>query len=235
MTKKILLFGISAIGDYLEFGAWCLGFGVHMGFSKIFHDLVKNFSKFPGIGKRSAERMVFHLLKMKPEEVRGLAHNIEEIHNHIKPCKFCNNFSTKDVCSICEDPKREKDVICIVEEPKDIMAIEKTSRYRGLYYCLLGSISLVEGIDIENLNLRKLINRIEQGKIKEVIISTDPDNDGELTAQYLIQELSRYPIKLYRIAIGIPLGTQIEYIDSATLGQAMAERKIIAQFFYFFY
>ncbi len=196
-------------------------------FSKIFNELVKNFSCFPGIGRRSAERMVFHVLKMRPEDIENLAHKMEEIHKHIKPCRICNNFSTKDICSICSSPKREKDVVCVVEEPKDIMAIEKTSRYNGLYYCLLGSISPMEGIGGENLNLRKLINRIESGETKEVIISTDPDNDGELTAQFLIQRLSSYKVKIYRIAIGIPLGTQIEYIDSATLGKALMERKAV--------
>ncbi len=197
-------------------------------FSNIFNELVRSLSRFPGVGRRSAERMVFYILKMRPEQVKELAGNMEEIHNHIKPCKMCNNFSTKDICSICSSHKREKDVICIVEEPKDIMAIEKTSRYNGLYYCLLGSISPMEGLGGEDLNLGKLINRIEQGEIKEITISTDPDNDGELTAQFLIQKLSRYKIKLYRIAIGIPLGTQIEYIDSATLGKALLERKAVA-------
>lgn len=198
-----------------------------MSFSNIFNELVRAFSRFPGIGRRSAERMVFHVLKMRPEQVRELAGKMEEIHKHIKPCKFCNNFSTKDTCSICSSHKREKDIVCIVEEPKDIMAIEKTSRYNGLYYCLLGSISPMEGVGGEDLNLRKLINRIERGEVKEIIISTDPDNDGELTAQFLIQKLSSYKIKIYRIAIGIPLGTQIEYIDSATLGKALLERKAV--------
>lgn len=198
-----------------------------MSFSNIFNELVKAFSRFPGIGRRSAERMVFHLLKMRPEQVRDIAAKMEEIHKHIKPCKLCNNFSTKDVCSICSSHKRERDIVCVVEEPKDIMAIEKTSRYNGLYYCLLGSISPMEGVGGEDLNLRKLVNRIERGEVKEVIISTDPDNDGELTAQFLIQKLSPYKIKIYRIAIGIPLGTQIEYIDSATLGKALLERKAV--------
>lgn len=197
-------------------------------FSKIFNELVRSLSRFPGVGRRSAERMVFYILKMKPEEIKDLVGKMEEIHRHIKPCQVCNSFSTKDTCSICSSPKREKDIVCVVEEPKDIMAIEKTSRYNGLYYCLLGSISPMEGINGEDLNLRKLINRIEKGEIKEVIISTDPDNDGELTAQFLIQKLSPYKIKIYRIAIGIPLGTQIEYIDSATLGKALLERKAVA-------
>ncbi len=198
-----------------------------MSFPKIFNELVKAFSSFPGIGRRSAERMVFSLLKMNREDVKKLCQAIEDIHNHVKPCGLCNNFSSKDLCSICADSKREKDVVCIVEEPKDIMAIEKTSRYQGLYYVLLGAISPLGGMNAENLNLQKLINRIERQEVKEVIISTDPDNDGELTAQYLIQELSRYPVKIYRIAIGIPLGAQIEYIDSATLGQALMERKAV--------
>jgi recombination protein RecR len=198
-----------------------------MGFNKVFNELVKSFSRFPGVGRRSAERMVFHVLKMKPDDVKQFLKNVEDLQNHIKPCKLCNNFSTQELCSICADDKREKDTICIVEEPKDVMAIEKTGRYRGLYFVLLGSISLVEGIDSENINTRKLLQRLQQGAIKEIIISTDPDNDGELTAQYLIQELSRFNVKIFRIAIGIPLGTQIEYIDSATLGQALMERKVV--------
>jgi recombination protein RecR len=198
-----------------------------MGFNKVFNELVKSFSRFPGVGRRSAERMVFHVLKMKPDDVKQFLKNVEDLQDHIKPCKLCNNFSTQELCSICADDKREKDTICIVEEPKDVMAIEKTGRYRGLYFVLLGSISLVEGIDSENINTRKLLQRLQQGTIKEIIISTDPDNDGELTAQYLIQELSRFNVKIFRIAIGIPLGTQIEYIDSATLGQALMERKVV--------
>ncbi len=196
-------------------------------FTKVFNELVKSFSRFPGVGRRSAERMVFHLLKMGQGDVKELTSKMEEIHDHIKPCKMCNNFSTKEICSICSSTKREKDKICIVEEPKDIMAIEKTSRYNGLYFVLLGSISPIEGIDAHDLNLQKLINRIEQGQIKEIIISTDPDNDGELTAQYLLQKLSPYKVKMYRISIGVPLGTQIEYIDSATLGKALLEKKAI--------
>jgi recombination protein RecR len=194
-------------------------------FPKIFNELVNSLSRFPGIGRRSAERMAFYILKMNPQQVKDLAGKIEEIHRYVKPCKMCNNFSTDEICSICADHKREKDIVCIVEEPKDVLAIEKTSQYDGLYYVLLESISPLEGVDEEDLNIRKLVNRIEKGEVKEVIISTDPDNDGELTAQFLIQKLSPYKVKIYRIAIGIPLGTQIEYIDSATLGKALLDRK----------
>lgn len=197
-------------------------------FNKIFNDLITGFSRFPGIGRRSAERMVFHLLKMPLNEVKDFAEKLERIHQFIKPCELCNNFSTHDICSICSDFKRDKDMLCIVEEPKDILAIEKTSQYNGLYYVLLGSISPLEGIGTDNLSIKKLLTRLEQGNIKEIILSTDADNDGELTAQYLIEKISSYNIKIYRIAIGIPLGTQIEYIDSATLGKALLERKAIS-------
>jgi len=193
-------------------------------FNRVFHEVVKNLSRFPGIGKRSAERIAFSILKMNAKDVEDIARSIKDLHSLIKPCRLCNNFSTKEICSICLDSKRKKDVVCVVEEPTDIMAIEKTSQYRGLYYVLLGSISPLEGIDGETLNTGKLINRIKKGQISEVIISTDPDNEGELTAQYLIQKLSQYRIKIYRIAIGVPLGTKIEYIDSATLGEALTKR-----------
>jgi recombination protein RecR len=197
-------------------------------FPKIFFDLVEIISRFPGIGKRSAERIAFFILKMKPDEVKQLTTKIEEVYQYIKPCRICNNFSTQEVCSICSNSSRDKSIVCIVEEPKDILAIEKTSQYRGVYYVLLGSISPLEGITEEELNLRKLLNRLERKEIKEIIIATDPDNEGELTAQFLIEKISPYKVKIYRIAIGIPLGTQIEYIDSATLGKAILEKKAIS-------
>jgi recombination protein RecR len=196
-------------------------------FNKIFNEVVKNISRFPGIGKRSAERIAFSILKMKPAIVEEIAQSIKDLNKKIKPCRLCNNFSTKEVCSICSDSSRKKDVVCVVEEPTDIMAIEKTSQYKGLYYVLLGSISPLEGVNEESLNIGKLVNRVKKGEIKEVIISTDPDTEGELTAQYVIQKLSRYKVKIYRIAIGVPLGTKIEYIDSATLGEALTKRQPI--------
>ncbi|MCF7874218.1 MAG: recombination mediator RecR [Candidatus Omnitrophica bacterium] len=196
-------------------------------FNKIFSEAVKNISHFPGIGKRSAERIAFSILKMKAELVERITQSIKDLNKHIKPCKLCNNFSTQEVCSVCSDTRRKKDIVCVVEEPTDIMAIEKTSQYKGLYYVLLGSISPLEGINEESLNIGKLVNRVKKGQIKEVIISTDPDTEGELTAQYVIQKLSRYKVKIYRIAIGVPLGTKIEYIDSATLGQALTKRQLI--------
>lgn len=196
-------------------------------FPKSFNDLVASLAKFPGIGRRSAERIAFYILKLNQTEASNLAQQIENIHNFIKPCKLCNNFSHEEICSICSDPKRERDLICIVEEPKDIIAVEKTSQYNGLYYVLLGAVSPLEGITEADLNIQKLINRLEKKEISEVIISTDPDNDGELTAQVLIEKISPYKVKIYRLAIGIPLGTQIEYVDSATLGKALLDKRAV--------
>jgi len=196
-------------------------------FPKELEGLIEELARFPGVGRRSAERIAFYLLKMGDEEVDTLAKKIVEVHKNIRPCKFCNNFSIKEVCSICSNPKRRRDIICIVEEPKDVIAIEKTSQYDGLYYVLLGAISPLEGVGPENLNIKKLLDRFRSGEIKEVIISTDPDNEGELTAQFIIEKISPFGVKIYRIGIGIPFGTQIEYIDSATLGRAISERKLI--------
>jgi len=194
-------------------------------FPRVLEELIERLSRFPGVGRKSAERIAFYILRMNPKEAKELSFYIAEAKSHIKPCRLCNNFTTSQICSICSDPKRDKELLCIVEEPKDVLAIEKTSRFKGLYYVLLGSISPLEGLGPDNLNIGKLINRLEKKEVKEVIISTDPDNDGELTAQYLIERISKYPVKIYRIGIGIPLGTQIEYIDSSTLGKALLERK----------
>lgn len=197
-------------------------------FPKVLEGLVQKLSKLPGIGRRTAERLAFYILEMNPQEAESLASSITGIGKLVKPCQLCNNFSTKDICSICDNPKRDNDMICVVEEPKDIIAIEKTSRYNGLYYVLLGAIAPLEGIGPNDLHIGKLLNRLQKGDIKEVIISTDPDNEGEITANFLIEKISKYKVKIYRIAIGIPLGTQIEYIDSSTLGKALMERKVVS-------
>lgn len=195
-------------------------------FPKLLEELIQKLSRFPGIGRRSAERIAFHILKMDQKETSSLVSTLSEINQKIKPCSVCNNFSLEDKCSICSNPKRETDTVCIVEEPKDVLAVEKTS-FNGLYYVLLGSISPLEGLGPENLNIGKLLNRLQKGEVREVIIATDPDTEGELTAQFLIEKISKFNVKIYRISIGIPLGTQIEYIDSATLGKAILEKKSV--------
>lgn len=194
-------------------------------FPKELEDLIERLARFPGVGRRSAERIAFYILKMQEEDAKNLARRILEAHRDIKPCAICNNFSTSEICSVCSNPHRSKEIVCVVEEPKDVLAFEKTSQYNGIYYVLLGSISPLEGLGPDMLSTGKLLNRVAKGEVKEVIIATDPDNEGELTAQYLIEQLSRHKVKIYRIGIGVPLGTQIEYIDSATLGRALTERR----------
>ncbi|MBN2484027.1 MAG: recombination protein RecR [Candidatus Omnitrophica bacterium] len=196
-------------------------------FPKELDELIEHLSRFPGVGKRSAERIAFYILKLSQKESSDLSRKILDVHSHIKPCELCNNFSSQSICSICSNPKRDTHIVCVVEEPKDILAIEKTSQYKGLYYVLLGSISPLEGFGPDSLSIRKLISRVEKQEVTEVIISTDADNEGELTAQFLIEKLSPYQVKIYRIGIGVPQGAQIEYIDSATLGRALLERKPI--------
>lgn len=196
-------------------------------FNRKFNDLVNSLARLPGIGKRSAERLAYYILKMPQADSKELAAQIEDISKFIKPCSLCNNFSTNEVCDICANPKRDQDEICIVEEPKDIIAVEKTAHYNGLYYVILGSISPLDGIDAKDLNISKLIRRLEAGHIKEAVIATDPDTEGELTAQFLVEKISPFKIKLFRLAIGIPLGTQIEYVDSSTLAKALQERRAI--------
>jgi len=198
-------------------------------FPKSLEILIERFSKFPGIGKRTAERLAFYVLKMNPQDIEGMAHDMMQVSKFIKSCSLCNNFTTDEVCSICSNTKRNKEYLCIVQEPKDVLAVEKTSRYNGFYYVLLGAISPLNGVGPQDLNIGKLLNKLSKGEIKEVIISTNPDNDGELTAQFLVEKISKFKVKIYRIGIGIPLGTQIEYIDSATLGKAIIERKIISK------
>ena len=197
------------------------------GLPKIFNSLVEALSEFPGVGRRSAERMAMYVLKMNPAEAKNLAALIAEAHQHVKPCKLCNNFTKDEICTLCADDKRDKELLCIVEEPKDVLAIEKSSYYRGLYYVLMGALSPLEGITPQDLNIDRLLQRVAQGGIKEIILATDADNDGELTAQYLVEKVSVLGVKMYRIAIGIPLGTQIEYIDSATLSKAFLDRRAV--------
>ncbi|MCM8773277.1 MAG: recombination mediator RecR [Candidatus Omnitrophica bacterium] len=197
------------------------------GFPNILEELIEKLEKLPGIGRRSAQRLAFHLLKISNKEVDNLVNNIIEAHRQIKPCNLCNNFSTNEICQICANPKRDRETICVVETPQDVLAIEKTAQYQGLYYVLLGALSPLEGVGPGELNIGKLLNRLSKGEIKEVIISTDPDNEGELTSQFLIEKISKYKVKIYRISIGIPLGTQIEYIDPSTLGKAIIDRKVV--------
>ncbi len=194
-------------------------------YPQILEDLIEVLSFLPGIGRRSAERIALYILESPPDKVRKLSNLISEVRERIRPCSICHNFSIEEVCSICKNPSRDKSLVCIVEYPKDVLALEKTGAFKGVYYVLLGSVSPIEGRGPESIDLGKLINRINKGEVKEIIIATDSDSEGEATAVFLRDVLSKFNIKLSRIGIGLPLGSQIEYTDSATLSKALQERK----------
>lgn len=181
----------------------------------------------PGIGQRSAERLAFYILKISRGEVSNLSGAIEEAKAKAFCCKICNNLSEEDVCQICRNPQRDRGLLCVVEEPKDVVAIEKTHEYRGIYHVLLGAISPLEGIGPDDIKVKELIERIRasQGAIREIIIATNSNNEGEATALYLTKLLKPSGIKLTRIAYGIPVGSAIEFMDQVTLGRALAGRR----------
>ncbi len=195
-------------------------------YPEVLEHLIEALSFLPGIGRRSAERIALHILESSPDKVKMLSSLIAEAKEKIKPCRVCSNFSTDGLCPICGSSKRDKSLVCIVEYPKDVLAFEKTGRFHGVYYVLLGAIAPLEGKGTDSLDLGKLINRIKSGEVKEVIIATDSDSEGETTAVFLKEILSKFEVKVSRIGIGLPLGAQIEYTDSATLGKALQERKL---------
>ncbi len=195
-------------------------------YPKILEQLIESLGQLPGIGRRSAERIALYLLEAPQEKVKTLSGLMSDIKDKIKPCKICNNFSTEEVCSICNNSKRDKSIVCVVEYPKDVMALEKTSAFNGIYYVLLGSVSPLEGRGPETIDLGKLIKRISENKVSEVVIATDSDSEGQATAIFLKQSLHKFKVKVSRLSIGLPIGSQIEYTDAATLGKSIQERRI---------
>ena len=187
--------------------------------------LLEALEKLPGVGPRSAERMAFYLLRTSREEARQLAQAISDVKDHLRFCEICFNLSEEPRCPICQDPSRDPALLCVVEEPKDVLAIEKTGAYRGLYHVLLGAIAPLDGIGPELLKIDDLLRRLGEGLAQEVIIATDADKDGETTAAYLSKLLRPRGVKLTRIASGIPVGSHLEYADQATLARALQDRR----------
>lgn len=184
--------------------------------------LISELSKLPGIGRKSALRLVIHILKQSNAAVEQLASALVETKNKIKECDICFNLTENSLCSICESERRDKSIICIVEEPTDIMAIERSGEYRGLYHVLGGVISPLDGIGPEDLHIKELISRV--GDIEEVIIATNPSIEGDTTTLYLQKELGAFGIKVTRIARGIPMGSALEHADAVTLIRAFEGR-----------
>ena len=187
--------------------------------------LIANLTKLPGIGRRSAERIIFYILKAPREQAQALSTSITEVKDKVGLCKVCNNLSEQETCNICQDLKRDKSVICVVEEPKNVISVENSSYFNGLYHVLLGSIAPLEGRGPGDLKVDGLLARIRQNNIKEVIIATDADTEGETTALYLSKVIKPLGVKLTRIGLGIPIGANLEYMDASTLSKALESRR----------
>jgi len=187
--------------------------------------LLELLEKLPGVGPRSAERMAFYLLRASREEARQLAQAIADVKDRLRFCEVCFNLSEGPRCQICQDAARDPATLCVVEEPKDVLAIEKTGVYRGLYHVLLGAIAPLDGIGPERLKIDELLQRLSDGIVQEVIVATDADKDGETTAAYLSKLIRPTGVKLTRIASGIPVGSHLEYADHATLARALEGRR----------
>jgi recombination protein RecR len=189
--------------------------------------LIERLIKLPGIGRRSAERIIGYILNAPKEEIRDLSEAISKVKESVRLCRICHNLSEQELCKICQDDRRQKDVVCIVEKPSDVTAVEKAGNFRGVYHVLLGSISPLEGKGPSDLKIDSLLERIKQGRIKEVIIATDADTDGEITALYLIKLIKPLGVRLTRIGLGLPMGSNLEYADPTTLSKSLESRREI--------
>ena len=193
-------------------------------------ELIDELGRLPGVGPKSAQRIAFHVLAEDPEEVKALASALLRVKEKVRFCEICGNVTETEVCSICTDPRRMDSVICVVEESKDIVAIERTREYRGRYHVLGGSINPIQGVGPDDLRIRELISRLSDGAVAEVIIATDPNIEGEATAAYLIRILSSIGVAVSRLASGLPVGGDLEYADEITLSRAFEGRqRILAQ------
>ncbi|MGL6064832.1 MAG: recombination mediator RecR [Fusobacteriaceae bacterium] len=189
--------------------------------------IIDEFNRLPGIGKKSATRIAFHILNLSNEEVKRFAISLMEAKKNIKKCDICGDLSEHEVCDICGNLSRDNEILCIVEDSRDIISFERTGKYHGKYHVLGGKIAPLKGITPDKLNLESLLKRIASSPIKEVIIAINPDLEGETTSLYLTKLLKHFDIKITRIASGIPMGGNIEYADSATISRALEGRQEI--------
>ncbi len=191
----------------------------------VVQDLIDELGRLPGVGPKSAQRIAFHLLQADPVDVRRLADVLLEVKAKVKFCSICFNVSEDEQCRICRDPRRDPSVLCVVEEYKDVVAIERTREYRGRYHVLGGAISPIDGIGPDQLRIRELMTRLADGAVTEVILATDPNLEGEATATYLTRMLKVMDLRVTRLASGLPVGGDLEYADEVTLGRAFAGRR----------
>jgi recombination protein RecR len=190
----------------------------------IVQDLIDELGRLPGVGPKSAQRIAFHLLQAEPEDVRRLAEVLIQVKQRVKFCSICFNVSEEEQCRICRDPRRDPSVICVVEEYKDVAAIERTREFKGRYHVLGGAISPIDGIGPDQLRIRELIVRLADGAVEEIILATDPNLEGEATATFLTRNLKPLGLRVTRLASGLPVGGDLEYADEVTRGRAFAGR-----------
>jgi recombination protein RecR len=195
--------------------------------SKALEQLVSAFSRLPGIGEKSAQRISLYLLKEGKEDGESLANALRDLQESVISCSVCFNYTDEDPCTLCSDPKRSEHMICVVEEPKDLLAIERTGSYNGMYHVLGGSISPLEGIGEENLHVQELLERVRSDKVKEVILANNPTVEGEMTASRLVSLLKGLNVRITRIARGVPFGGSLEFNDALTVSKALEGRSEI--------
>ncbi|MET7639529.1 recombination mediator RecR [Streptomyces sp. NPDC005438] len=193
----------------------------------VVQDLIDELGRLPGVGPKSAQRIAFHVLQAEPADVRRLAQALTEVKERVRFCSMCGNVAQEERCRVCLDPRRDPAVICVVEEPKDVVAIERTREFRGRYHVLGGAISPIEGVGPDDLRIRELLARLADGSVTELILATDPNLEGEATATYLARMVSTMGLRVTRLASGLPVGGDLEYADEVTLGRAFEGRRLL--------
>lgn len=200
---------------------------VNSPFAKPIMNLIRDLAKFPGIGEKTATRLALHILKSSDEEAYSLSDSIIAVKRKIKLCSICYNITEDDPCSTCMNENREKDIVCVVEGPQDLAAIEKTGDYRGGYHVLHGVISPLDGVGPADLNIQSLVERVRKKRVREVVVATNPKVEGEATALYISKVLTPFDVKVTRLAQGLPIGGELEYYDEATVSKAFEGRREI--------
>jgi recombination protein RecR len=193
-------------------------------FSPVVENLVAQLSRLPGIGTRTAQRLTFHLLRVPKDEALALAEAIREVKERIGFCRECGNLTEEELCAICSDSRRDRSLVCVVEQPADLLSVERTHEYRGVYHVLGGALSPLDGVEPQHLRIDELVRRVERDGVEEVVLATNPNMTGEATAAYLADRL-RDRTRVTRLASGLPVGGDLEYADEVTLGRALAGRR----------
>jgi recombination protein RecR len=193
-------------------------------FSPSVDNLVAQLTRLPGVGQRTAQRLAFHLLRVPKDEALALAHALEEVKERIRFCNECGNLTEEETCEICRDARRDRAIVCVVEQPADLISVERTHEFRGLYHVLGGALSPLDGVEPEHLRIDELLGRVERNGVEEVVLATNPNMTGEATAAYLADRL-RGRVRVTRLASGLPVGADLEYADEVTLGRALSGRR----------